>query len=279
MAYETIVAVFDTAAHADAAVRALTGAGFPSTDISTFNRERLTAGTAAAGAGAREAGLWHRLFGGDIRQHEAQVYGHAVESGGVVVSLRVPDTQVAHALGVLDVHKPVDVSERAATIGAASPALVAAATPEPPPLAAKQTVAPAARAAGRNEEVIRLAEEHLDVGKRQVQAGTTRIRRFVTTKPVEAQVTLHEEHADVMRRAVADPEFLKDIDWADKTIEVTETAEEAVVSKTARVAEEIVVRREGSDRVETVRETVRRQQAEVERVPSGDVKKPGPRKE
>jgi uncharacterized protein (TIGR02271 family) len=279
MAYETIVAVFDTAAHADAAVRALTGAGFASTDISTFNRERLTAGAAAAGAGAREAGLWHRLFGGDIRQHEAQVYGHAVESGGVVVSVRVPDTQVAHALGVLDVHKPVDVSERASTIGVASPALVAAAAPEHPPLAAKQTVAPAVRAAGQGEEVLRLAEEHLDVGKRQVQAGTTRIRRYVTTKPVEAQVTLHEEHAEVMRRAVADPGFLKDIDWADTTIEVTETAEEAVVSKTARVAEEIVVRKEGSDRVETVRDTVRRQQAEVERVPSGDVKKPAPRKE
>lgn len=275
MANETIVAVFDTAAHADAAVHALRGAGFAPNDISTFNRERLTAGSGAAGRGAQRVGLWHRLFGGDIRQHEALVYGHAVESGGVVVSVRVPDTQVAHALGVLDVHKPVDVSERAASIGVAPPNVVAAATPAPPPLAAKQSVAPAVRAAGQGEQVLRLAEEQLDVGKRQVQAGTTRIRRFVTTRPIEAQVTLHEEHADVMRRAVADPEFLKEIDWADKTIEVTETAEEPVVTKKTRVAEEVVVRKEGSERVETVRDTVRRQQADVERVPSGDVKKPG----
>jgi hypothetical protein len=35
---------------------------------------------------------------------------------------------------------------------------------------------------------------------------------------------LHEENAKVVRRAVADPAFVKDSDWTDKTIEVTETA-------------------------------------------------------
>jgi hypothetical protein len=111
-----------------------------------------------------------------------------------------------------------------------------------------------------------------------IQEGTTRIRRFVTEKPVEAKVTLHEEHAQVVRRAISDPKFLQDIDWSDKTIEVTETAEEAVVSKSARVAEEVVISKEGSDREETIRDTVRRQQVEVERLPSPEkpsVKKAG----
>jgi stress response protein YsnF len=80
-------------------------------------------------------------------------------------------------------------------------------------------------------------------------------------------VTLHEEHAEVVRRAVSDPDYVKDIDWSDQTIEVLETSEQAVVSKTARVAEEVVVGKTGSDRVETVHDTVRRQQVEVERVP------------
>ena len=44
------------------------------------------------------------------------------------------------------------------------------------------------------------------------------------------------------------------------------TDERPVVSKTARVVEEIAVGREGSDRTEIVRDTVRRQQAEVEKV-------------
>ena len=100
--------------------------------------------------------------------------------------------------------------------------------------------------------------------------GKSRIRRFVTEKPVEQQITLHEEHCEVARRAVTDPKAIQDIDWKDQTLEVTETTEQPVVTKTARVAEEVVISRRGSDHVETVRDTVRRQQLEVERVP--DVK-------
>jgi uncharacterized protein (TIGR02271 family) len=122
------------------------------------------------------------------------------------------------------------------------------------------------------QEVIRLAEEHLDVGKRLVEQGTTRIRRFVTEKPVDAEVTLHEEHAEVVRRAIDDPTYLQDIDWSDKMVEVRETAEEAVVSKSARVVEEVAVGKTGSDRVQTVHDTVRRQQVEVERVPANNPK-------
>ncbi|HEY7211632.1 MAG TPA: YsnF/AvaK domain-containing protein, partial [Bryobacteraceae bacterium] len=131
---------------------------------------------------------------------------------------------------------------------------------------------PATMAAGSvtgAEEVLRLAEEQINVGKRVVRGGTTRVRRFVTEKPVEAKVTLHEEHADVIRRAAANPASLTDIDWSDTTIEVRETAEEAVVSKSSHIAEEVVIGRKGSDREETVRDTVRRQQVEVERTPTG----------
>jgi stress response protein YsnF len=79
----------------------------------------------------------------------------------------------------------------------------------------------------------------------------------------------------MVRRAVSDPSLIRDVDWADKTIEITETAEQAVVTKSAHVAEEVVIRREGSDHVETVRDTVRRQQVELERIPKDlrDVKK------
>ena len=79
MAYQTIVAVFDTAAHAAAAVEALKAGGFAAADISVFDRDRLTGGR--GDANAREPGLWHRLFGGNMYQHEAKVYGQAVEEG------------------------------------------------------------------------------------------------------------------------------------------------------------------------------------------------------
>jgi uncharacterized protein (TIGR02271 family) len=115
------------------------------------------------------------------------------------------------------------------------------------------------------EEVLRLAEEQLNVGKRVVEIGKARVRRFIVEKPVESKITLHEEHAQMMRRPVADAEPLRDVDWSDKTFDISETAEQAVVNKTARVVEEAVIRVEGSDRVETVRDTVRRQQVELER--------------
>src|SRR5262249_25489154 len=116
------------------------------------------------------------------------------------------------------------------------------------------------------EEVLRLAEEQMNVGKRIFETGTTRIRRFVTERPVEQQVNLHEEHAKVVRKAITDPNYISDIDWSDKEYSITETAERPVVSKTARVVEEVALGKEGSERTETVRDTIRRQQVDVEKV-------------
>jgi hypothetical protein len=45
-------------------------------------------------------------------------------------------------------------------------------------------------------------------------------------------VTLHEEHAEVLRKAISDPKYIGEIDWADGTIEVIETAEHAIANKT-----------------------------------------------
>lgn len=271
MAYEKVVAVFDTPAHAQNAVKALQAAGFPIGDISIVNNDTLDDRGAKV---ATESGFWHRLFGSDVDLHEAKVYGHTVDNGGSVVTLRVPDTLVDKAVALLHTHNPVDVNQRAASLGiiaaaaapmAAQAAVGAQAAASSAPAVSKAPLAAPVRT-GNQDEVIRLAEETLNVGKRQVEAGMTRVRRFVTEKPVEANVTLHEEHASVARRAISDPGYIKDIDWSDRTIEVRETSEQAVVSKSAHIAEEVVISKEGSDRVETVKDTVRRQQAEVERL-------------
>jgi uncharacterized protein (TIGR02271 family) len=270
MNYEKVVALFDTTEHAEAARKNLESAGFPTGEISVVSNKTLT----ASGQALREPGLWHRLFGRDIEQHEATVYGRAVEQGGVVLTVRVPETDVSKAMGILNAHNVVDVQNRAVEHGLLSAQEVTSAPPKV--AAAGASVARIITDAVSKDQVLRLAEEQLEVGKRLVQEGTTRIRRFVTEKPVEAKVTLHEEHASVVRRAISDPAFLKDIDWSDKTIEVIETAEEAVVSKSAHIAEEVVLSKTGSDRVETVKDTVRRQQVEVEREPGpGQAKKAG----
>ena len=83
MAYETLVAVYDTPPHAEAAVKALKAAGFAESDISVFDSARLKAGRTSLSPGVREAGLWHRLFRTDVHEHEANIYGQTVEDGGV----------------------------------------------------------------------------------------------------------------------------------------------------------------------------------------------------
>jgi uncharacterized protein (TIGR02271 family) len=262
MTYEKIVTLYDTADHAEAAKRRLEAAGFPSSEISLINSKTL----GLASDKLRDPGLWHRLFGRDIQQYEATIYGRSVDSGGAVLTVRVPETEIAKATSILNAYQSVDLLKRAEQEGliqtapktAAAPTRETVAAVPPKPLA--QTVVGTTPA----EEVLALAEEELNVGKRLVQEGTTRIRRFVTETPVEAQVTLHEEHARIVRRAITDPNYLKNIDWANKTIEITESAEEPVVTKSVHVTEEVVIQREGTDQVKTVRDKVRRQQVEVE---------------
>ena len=259
MAYQTVVAAFDTAAHAQAAVEALKAGGFHTDDISMFDKNRV---------GLREPGLWQRMFGGGLHQHEADIYQDALDRGGSVVSVRVPDNEVAHATGILDIHRPIDVHDRAITAGIAPAERIeaVAASIAAAPMAAEQKVAVSPKLAEAHDEVLRLAEEQLEVGKRMVETGKTRVRRFVTEREVAADVTLHEEHADVIRRAVTDPKYIGEIDWADSTIEIVETAEHALVNKTARVVEEVGLRKIGSDHVETIHDKIRRQQVEIERL-------------
>jgi len=255
MDYEKVVAVFDTPEHAQTAVNALKAAGFFADDISVISSDSVDDRGAKV---TSESGFWHRLFGSDVDPHEAKVYSHTVGKGGSIVTLRALNNMVQKAVDVLHAHNPIDVNQRATSLGIIATAAATAAS---------------TRVVKDKGDVIRLAEEQLNVGKRQIDAGMTRVRRFVTERPVEAQVTLHEEHASVVRRAISDPSYIRDIDWTDRTIEVNETAEEAVVSKSARVVEEVVVGKEGSDRVETVKDKVRRQQVEVDRQPATGLNK------
>ncbi|MBV9318460.1 MAG: YsnF/AvaK domain-containing protein, partial [Mycobacterium sp.] len=160
------------------------------------------------------------------------------------------------------------VHDRAITtcIAPAAKVEAAAASIAAAPIAAAQKVAVSPKLAEAHDEVLRLAEEQLQVGKRMVETGKTRVRRFVTEREASADVTLHDEHADIIRRAVTDPKYVGDIDWADATIEVRETAEQALVSKTARIVEEVGLKKIGTDHVETVRDKIRRQQVEIERL-------------
>jgi len=119
----------------------------------------------------------------------------------------------------------------------------------------------------QGQTAVPVMEEQLNVGKREVEGGGVRVNTRVDEKPVEAQVNLREENVRVERRAVDRPASEADFaNAANSSIEVTEHKEVPIVSKEARVVEEVVVGKDAKQRTETVRDTVRRTDVDVERV-------------
>ena len=111
---------------------------------------------------------------------------------------------------------------------------------------------------------IPVVAEDLVVGKREVDRGGVRVFRRVVEEPVSQDVSLHEEHVVVERRPAN--RDVRDADFAsgDQVIELTETAEVPVVAKSAHVVEEVRVGLQESDHTETVHDTVRHTEVDVE---------------
>ena len=264
MSDETLVAVYDSAAQADAAVQDLRAANVPEDAITqhagTGTGSGMMSGSTTGSVPMRERSFWSGLFGGQP-DHDTAVYDRSLQGGSMVVTVKAPEQHVAVAAAILDRHSPIDIDERASGYGLSAGA--ADAVPAP--------VAGAGSGTAVEQAVIPLSEERLVVGKRVVNRGSTRVRRFVVETPVEQQVTLRDETVQVERRAVSDGRATGAGDFTDRTIEVRQTGEEAVIGKTAHVREEVVVRKEAQERVETVHDTVRREQVAVEPVTDAGV--------
>jgi uncharacterized protein (TIGR02271 family) len=246
-----------------------------------------------AGIGAVAGGLIGALTDVGVPEEEAGYYAEGVRRGGTLVTINAEDKMADQAVEILEHHNAVDVQQRAAAwqqsgwkgySQTAKPYTSEEITrergqyrPAPRPAATEITAAstrptpqPDPRdtaASGGKETTLPVMAEEMTVGKRAVQRGGVRVYSRVTEKPVEEQVQLRDEHVSVERRPVNRALSSADRDaFTDSTMEVTETDEEAVVSKQARVVEEVVVRKDVQDRTETVRDTVRRTDVEVEQL-------------
>ena len=121
--------------------------------------------------------------------------------------------------------------------------------------------------AGTLQEV----REELTVGTRKVATGGVRVTSSVNEVPVEKTVTLREEEVSAERtpasRALSPEEA--EAAFKGRTVEALGTREEAEVSKVARVVGEVSLAKRTEEREETVRDTVRRTEVEVEKVEAG----------
>lgn len=232
----------------------------------------IAAMLAGAAVGAGAGGLLGALVGLGVPEEEAHTYAEGVRRGGTLVTVKTTDADVDRAVAILERHGPTDVDERRADWQAKGWQRFDE-TAEPYPAgsalagdrAGAATAETGRTAARQGETAIPIVEEQVQVGKRQVGGGRVRVHSFVVETPVQEQVTLRDERVHVERRPADRPaEGIPPEALQDRTIEVHERHEEPVVSKTARVTEEVVVGKDVDTRTETVSETVRRTDVEIE---------------
>jgi uncharacterized protein (TIGR02271 family) len=218
--------------------------GFRREDIRTLTRpEEASVGTLSA-LGVPEA--------------EAQAYADAVRRGGALVLVDTADDRADRAVAIME-RSPA--GERETRTGAD------AAREHGRSSTAGERGRSGTREVEAGDVTIPVVEEELQVGTRQVRRGGVRLYTRVTERPVEETVRLRDEEVHVERRPVDRPATEADVAAAkDATVEVTETDEEAVARKQARVVEEVVINKDVAERTETVRDTVRRTEVEVEPV-------------
>jgi uncharacterized protein (TIGR02271 family) len=293
---EHIVAIFESNASAAGAAQSLADLGIPASAVRQYAGGEMASSrvdhAAAPATHSSGGGFWSWLFGEEsVTATTASDYGDDIDAydrrakaGNFVLSVTVDDdTKIHQVITILEAHDPIDIDEHTegdpstgvatAVSTGASGAARTFSSGNVAKVGAVGSTTPSGRVDGVNgsEEVIPLSEEKLEVGKRTVDRGATRIRRYVVEKPAEENVTLRGERVTVERRTPIEAVTPGAGTFEERTVEVRETTEEPVVAKTARVVEEVVVGREATERTETVKDKVRREEVEI----SGDGKAGG----
>ncbi|MCJ2101810.1 YsnF/AvaK domain-containing protein [Methylobacterium sp. E-046] len=270
---QTITAMYDTYPEATAAKAKLVALGIPEVGVRILSGSEV--GTTTSAATTHEGGMWGSLKEFFMPEEDRHLHAEGLNRGGTMLTATVEDSYAERTYDILEEHGSVDMDEREASwrkegwTGQAAGAPVMAATPVTSTKttglhAAGGTETVAARGTAQGTDYIPVVEERLNVGKRMVDSGRVRVRSYAVEKAVSENVTLHDETVHVDRRVVDRAVTPGDMAlFEDKVIEATEMREQAVVSKEARVVGEVGIRKEASDRVETVTDKVRHTEVEV----------------
>ena len=205
-------------------------------------------------------GFFRHLFGDD--DDEVTRYSEAGRKGTIVtVHARTADEAEA-AARILDNFGAVDVNENSSkAINSSYSSADSSYVPD-----TSDVVNPAL-----DSTSIPIIEEELQVGKREVQTGGVRLKSRIVERPVEESIRLRQEFVNVERTTVNRVATDADFDtFKEGTIEIIEHAEVPVVSKEARVVEEVSFGKEVTEREEVISDTVRRTEVETEDISDTD---------
>jgi len=227
-----VIGVFDSVDIAEQVVSDLTSSGFDRSDVSSHK-----------GSGKD---IENELQDAGVSADEAREYASSVGNEGALVVVRADDSRTDDAVMVMNRYYSDENLQSSSDTSDAS-------------------YASGSTSSGSDEQTFAVAEEQIQIGKREVQRGGVRVRSVISEKEVEEQVSLRDETIHVDRRPVDRPVTDADTNvFNERTVELTETDEEAVVAKDAHVVEEVVIGKDVEQRTETVRDTVRRTDVEID---------------
>ena len=272
---KTVVGLFDSLQDAQAVSSELDGVR--GTEVNLVSRDVY---------GGTDSDISDMVTGAGVPSSDARLYVQGVRQGSTLVVAQTDDNHVNDVVDIMNRHNIVDIESRRSMYGSSDTTMTSGAdvtrasistgtdtsyvdtTPAPSMSTNTVDTTRTNRVDTGDTIAVPVVEEQLRVGKREVETGGVRINTRVEEVPVEEQVTLRDETVHVDRRPVNQPVSSADLNaFQEGTIEVTETDEQAIVGKEARVVEEVVISKEASQRTETVRDTVRRTDVDVEQVP------------
>lgn len=263
---QTITALFDKPTEAEAAKLKLVAAGIPQASIKLVHGAQSAGRTTGSYDYKRdEGGFWGSLKDFFMPEEDRYAYSEGLSRGGTLLTATVESAHLETAYDILEQNGSVDLDQRETAWRKEGWSGYAAGTGTATGTAAGAASLQSAGTAVGGKDYIPVVEERINVGKRVAESGRVRVRSYVVETPVQEQVTLRDETVHVDRRTVDRPVTAADEAlFQSKTIEATETREQAVVSKDARVVEEIGIRKDAGQRTETVTDKVRRTEVEVE---------------
>lgn len=288
-----LVAVYNSQSQAEAVKTELLSAGFGQNDVRLSSTSSATASDQSSGSAynstssgsststGSEGGFFDWLFGTDNTDRDW--YRSNLGDGRTAVSVYARDETMAE-IGerILERHNPIDIDGNSTSAQAddSSYASSASMSGDTTSRAPSDTMAdrPACGATSGEDEVIPIVKEELNVGKR-VDETRRRVRSYVVERPVEQQVNLRDETVVIERRPVTDGGRVDPDALQEREFEVIERHERPVVEKRAKAVEEVVVHKDVQERTESVRDTVRETEIEVDDTrTAGDTKSDAPTK-
>lgn len=259
---QTVVGYFDTPDAAHVAEQKLSSRGIKQSALHLSEHDADSTSSTASQQTSRDAGaggirqFFSEIFGTDDSE-DAGHYSEAVRRGGVVLTVDVPEgTPVEPVRDALIEAGAVNIDERVEQWRNQG---YSGHQPEAQSYTADEV-------ARERSTVLPVIEESLEVGKREVAKDTVRVHSRTVEKPVRETVNLREERAKIERRPVDREATQADLEaLGERTVEVREMTETAVVNKTARVIEEVEIGKEVTQRPETIEDTVRHTEVRVDR--------------